>query len=107
MDKTENFLRLFPLSFRKLLENASLELEKVREIRIRAEKPLLIKIELEEWTISQEGRLSQNYGRGVRISLPEVLEILEYLCGSSIYAYEEEPRKNLSLCVQLKHPHGP
>lgn len=105
MNKTENFLRLFPLSFRRLLENASLELEKVREIRIRAEKPLLIKIELEEWTISQEGRLSQNYGRGVRISLPEVLEILEYLCGSSIYAYEEELKKGY-LTVQGGHRIG-
>ncbi len=105
MSKIENFLRLFPLSFRKLLENSMLELEKVREIRIRAEKPLLIKIEMEEWTISSEGRLSKNYGRGVRISLPEVLEILEYLCGSSIYAYEEELKKGY-LTVQGGHRIG-
>ncbi|MFT3985635.1 MAG: stage III sporulation protein AA [Lachnospiraceae bacterium] len=105
MSKTENFLRLFPLSFRKILENASLELDKVREIRIRAEKPLLIKIGLEEWTISQEGHLSKNYGRGIRISLPEVLEILEYLCGSSIYAYEEELKKGY-LTVQGGHRIG-
>lgn len=105
MDRKKNFLCLFPLHMRELLMNAGLDFENLREIRLRAEQPILLATAQGERTIVQNGRLSANYQDGIRISMTELSEVLDYLCGSSVYAYEEELKKGY-LTVQGGHRVG-
>ena len=93
MDRKQNFLCLFPLHIRELLTAANLDFESLREIRLRAGQPILLMTGQGEWTILRDGSLSANYRYGVRIPMAELSEILDYLCGSSVYAYEEELKK--------------
>lgn len=105
MDRKKNFLCLFPLRMRELLMSAGLDFDELREIRLRAGQPILLTTDKGEWTILQDGRLSVNYRNGIRISMTELSEVLDYLCGSSIYAYEEELKKGY-LTVQGGHRIG-
>ncbi len=93
MNHKEQFLQLFPVWFRKLMSTAANRLGQLREIRVRAGRPVILKLNGKEWTILPDGSLSENFEKGVCISMREIFEMLEYLCGSSMYAYEEELKR--------------
>lgn len=81
-DKLNNIYNFFPLNINKLLiesRNKNKELEQeLQEIRVRAERPIILKTRNEEFII--------NYN----VSEYEILQIVEKLCNSSIYAYKDQ-----------------
>ena len=82
MKNIEEILRYFPSNIYSLLNstiNQNNRIEKeLREIRIRSQRPIILK--LRKVDILIEYYVSQN----------EILQILEKLCNSSIYAYKNQ-----------------
>ena len=82
MKNIEEILRYFPnqiytLLKNTLMQNSSLESE-LQEIRIRAERPILLK--------SRQADIIIDY----KVNVTEILQILEKLCENSIYAYKNQ-----------------
>ena len=72
----EEILMYFPESLRKEILKSNLEL--IEEIRIRVNKPVIIKNSQKEKII--------NY----QIALETILQILQKICNNSIYSYQNQ-----------------
>lgn len=82
MRDLEEILRYFPSNIYSLLNSTIMQnnmiVEELKEIRIRSQRPIILK--LRKIDILIEYNVSQN----------EILQILEKLCNSSIYAYKNQ-----------------
>ncbi len=82
MKNIDEILKYFPSQIYALLKNTllqNLELENdLQEIRIRVERPILLK--------SRQADIIIDY----KVSISEILQILEKLCDNSIYAYKNQ-----------------
>lgn len=88
--RKEEILRILGKEIRGLLEQALPEFEKLQEIRLRLEKPILLLYENEPWFLTRDGRLSKKALEGRLLSPKELRETMEYISNYSLYAYEEE-----------------
>ncbi len=86
----EDIYGLFAGRLRNLLREAIPDPEALQEVRLRAERPLLVLYDGEEYGVSGEGRLIRSAREGCRVTADELREALEYLCGYSLYAFDEE-----------------
>ncbi|MDO5557337.1 MAG: stage III sporulation protein AA [Clostridia bacterium] len=71
-------LNYFKVYIRELIEKEMRNLKEIEEIRIRANKPIILKSGQDERVV--------NYV----ISSEEILELLQRICENSIYSYQEE-----------------
>lgn len=82
MEKILEILKFFPINISNVIYNTIMSNEKVkeeiREIRIRIQQPLILK--LRDRDIIIDYKISQN----------EILQIVERLCENSIYAYKKQ-----------------
>lgn len=80
----EEILKYFPMEIRNaILLSANKELENVREIRIRVNRPIILKNNYKEIIVERSGNI-------FNITKENVSRIFESICGNSVYAYEEE-----------------
>lgn len=84
---------LFPARIREILKKAGLELEKLQEVRMRAERPLLLRYDGREYGITAEGGLTDQSQGSCVVSGRELKEALEQISGYSMYAFDEEMRQ--------------
>nr|WP_291234015.1 stage III sporulation protein AA [Frisingicoccus sp.] len=77
----------------------------VQEIRLRANQPLLIKIDGKEWMIHKNGSLCIDKGEAVRVFQQDIQESMSYICQYSLYAYENEMRQGY-ITIQGGHRIG-
>ena len=77
-----NILRCFPIKVSKKIEDfilsENINLNLLEEIRIRINRPILLKIGQEEKKIEYI------------INSEEILEILQHICDNSIYSYQNQ-----------------
>ena len=82
MREIEEILRYFPNQIYVLLKNTLIQdrnlQRNLQEIRIRVERPILLKTRQADVIIDYQ------------ISTSEILQILEKLCENSIYAYKNQ-----------------
>lgn len=82
MKNREEILRYFPCQLYELLENTfnqNINIENnLQEIRIRCNRPIILKIRQADIVIDY------------KVNQKEILQILEKLCNSSIYAYKNQ-----------------
>ncbi len=72
-------LKYIPQNIVDLIKNDIIEnYNTLEEIRIRANKPIILKFTNQEKVI--------NY----KTSINEILEIMQYICENSIYSYQEQ-----------------
>lgn len=105
MEQTMGFIKNFPLSKRSFWKNIEERIEKTEEIRMRAEKPMIIYEQGEEWYIDKEGRRTGDILRAGKISYAEIQELVDYWCQDSRYAYQKE-LKNGYLTMKGGHRIG-
>lgn len=74
----ENFLNYFPINLRKKVEGQVKEISPIEEIRLRTNKPIILK------STNYENILECN------ITNKEMLEILQRICENSIYSYQNQ-----------------
>ncbi|MGE5614176.1 MAG: stage III sporulation protein AA [Bacillota bacterium] len=73
------------------IENALIYgLEPLEEIRLRAEKPLVLQNFYKEWFIGRDGLLTSNPSGSFIVSRDDIKTSLELMSENSIYAYHDE-----------------
>lgn len=71
-----NFIKAFPIQLIKCMEN--INLEKVEEIRIRVNNPVILRTSGNEFVLK------------CTINSEEILNILQHFCNNSIYTYQNQ-----------------
>ncbi len=98
-------LWLFPQSLRGFFEEVSRLEAEVQEIRMRAQKPVLVTYRGEEYFLDSTGGLSHKREGALILEAKDLEAFLEHVCQYSIYAYEDELRQGF-LTVEGGHRVG-
>lgn len=105
MKDRNEIIRFFSGHIREILEKAGLDFEKLQEIRLRAEKPFLIRLEGAEYFVSEQGEVLKEPGRAWIVTQREIRETMELVGKYSLYAYEDELKQGY-LTLQGGHRMG-
>ncbi|MDO4337510.1 MAG: stage III sporulation protein AA [Eubacteriales bacterium] len=97
--EAEQIWNLFAGNIRRLLMEADLNYEEVYEIRLRVGRPLFLTYDGGECFLKQKGE------KQYLVTKEDLKETLEYVCGYSLYAYEDEIRQGF-ISVQGGHRVG-
>lgn len=103
--KQDEILKIFTTGIRNLLVKANLDYDKVYEIRLRVNGPLVISYQGKEWFLSNEGRMVKSCKEAYRVSQRDIRETMEFIAGYSLYAYEEELKQGF-ITIQGGHRVG-
>lgn len=91
--KKEEILQMFPSSLRGLFRTAACAAEELQEIRLRAEKPVIVIKRQREYFLTGEGQLTGEVAAARRMDAGELEQILQHICKYSVYAYADEIRQ--------------
>lgn len=105
MDKKEEILKVLSLNLRKIFAAIPLDYEKLQEIRLRINKPLIIIYDNQEYFVDQENKLVQECSAGYIITQNEMRETMEYISNYSLYAFEDEIKQGF-ITIQGGHRVG-
>lgn len=92
VDKEEIFLML-ARRLREAFLHRSWEFEKLQEIRLRVNCPVLVVFDGKEYCLGEDGSLRREWDKGIVVTSPMLRETLEYVSNYSMYAHEEELRQ--------------
>lgn len=103
MEKKDELLKIFARRIRETLGRCNLDMEKLQEIRLRVNRPLLVVEDGREYWIGRDGgcypagsgrQINENSDSRIYIIRPDELrETVEYMGNYSLYAFEEEIRQ--------------
>ncbi len=93
MNTKDELLKIFSLKLRNILGKLILDFNKLQEIRLRMNAPLLIIYGNKEAFISEDARFVDNPSEAVLVTKNEIRETMEYISNYSLYAFEEEIRQ--------------
>ena len=93
MDKEYEFLNIFPDKMKEFWKIIAKEAECVEEVRIRVNNPIGILIKGKEYFVNPKGLLTGNIKEARLITQEEINGILNHICKSSVYAYQDELRE--------------
>lgn len=97
--EAEQIQNLFAGNIRRLLMEADLNYEELYEIRLRVGRPLFLTYDGGECFLKRRGE------KQYLVTREDLKETLEYICGYSLYAYEDEIRQGF-ISVQGGHRVG-
>ena len=103
--KNSDIFRLFAAPVRRLLEQTGQDMDKVQEIRMRVQLPVMLKSQGKEYTLEKNGRLLRTGNNPYLVTEEDMRETMEYIGNYSLYAYEDEIRQGF-LTVQGGHRVG-
>ena len=95
----KSMIQMFPQKLRSVFRNVAKEGRYVQEIRLRANRPVIIFRQqagtciYTECYLTKDGEWESDVGNAFCISTYELEELLNHLCNYSVYAYEEEIRQ--------------
>jgi stage III sporulation protein AA len=90
MSTKDELLKILSLKLRTIFGKLMIDFDKLQEIRLRINAPLLVVYSNQEAFISEEGKLVNSPSRGMLITRNEIRETMEYISNYSLYAFEEE-----------------
>lgn len=105
MNKKDELLKIFSLGLRNILTKTNMDYEKLQEIRLRANGPLIVIYDNKEFFVTNHSKLSKNYIDAVMITRNEIKETMEYISNFSLYAFEEEIKQGF-ITIQGGHRVG-
>lgn len=105
MNKRDELLKVFSLDLRSILAKTNMDYEKLQEIRLRANEPLIVIYDNNEFFVTKHSKLSKNDMDAVMINSNEVKETMEYISNFSLYAFEEELKQGF-ITIQGGHRVG-
>ncbi len=88
-----SILHIFPKEMRTFFEEAGRREAFLNEIRLRAEKPVLVIEGDREWFLDKNGGYTDYDMYGKRLEKSELERIVQHVCNYSLYAFEEELRQ--------------
>ena len=89
----QDITKLFPAQIRKALGQALFDRNKIYEIRLRVNAPLIVIYQGKEYFLTLEGELTREEAKAYHVQTEDLKEMLEYISGYSLYAFEEEIRQ--------------
>ncbi len=69
------------------------EISKIQEIRLRVNRPVTVFIDGMEYYISRDGQVTGCSKNGLRLEEKDMEDIVNHICHSSLYAYEEDIKR--------------
>ncbi len=103
--KENEILRLFSVNIRNRLKYILQNADRLQEIRMRINKPMIIRYDNREYFVDERtGRLSTKCEPYI-VKKNEMKETMEYVCNYSLYAFQEELRQGF-ITVQGGHRVG-
>lgn len=105
MERKDQVTRIFAKEIRRILQQIDTDFNKIQEIRLRAEAPLLLLYENREYYVSSKGDLRTTDKEAHVVSRDELRETMEYISRYSLYAFEEELRQGF-ITIQGGHRIG-
>lgn len=103
--KEEDLLKIFAAPVRNLLERSSLDYDRLQEVRLRVQAPLLLRYDNAEYYMDRAGKLDRELKDAYIVSKADIKETVEYISSYSLYAYEEELRQGF-ITIQGGHRVG-
>ncbi|PKM86948.1 MAG: stage III sporulation protein AA [Firmicutes bacterium HGW-Firmicutes-12] len=104
--KEVNWIQSLSLELRTvILESMGRHLDKIEEIRLRLDRPLLLRLGDTEVTVSKDKKATFNLKNGIIVTSKELEKSIEILSQSSLYAWEDE-LKNGYLTIPGGHRVG-
>lgn len=91
LNPQERLLHLFPSPLGRLLGQLPVW-DDVEEIRLKAERPLLVRLTREDFFVSHSGSLLKRPEEAYQVTLEEINKVLNVASRASLYAFEEELR---------------
>jgi stage III sporulation protein AA len=89
----DNIVQFLSQELRSILKKLDQDvLKTVEEIRLRANKPLMIQNYHGDWFVDEFGNLTQVYRNLYMVKQVEILKTLELMSENSVYAFQEEIR---------------
>ena len=82
--KRQQILNVLAKSIRAIIENEELDFEKLEEIRLRIDQPLIVEYENVEMLLPSKAKNKHI------VTKEEIRETMDYICKYSLYAYEQE-----------------
>lgn len=95
----KDFTYLFPKEQRHIWQRATQKGQKIQEIRLRVNKPVIVMSDGVEYFVSPVGELKNQTENPLILGKEEVWSIFSHICQHSIYAYEEEIKKGYVTAV--------
>lgn len=89
----EEILHMFPASLRELFGRTASAAKDIQEIRLRAEKPVILIRKQQEYFLTKEGQFTRDLNRARYVDAKELEQVMQHLCNYSIYAYTDEIRQ--------------
>lgn len=105
MNRREEVLRVLSKKLRKLVGDSSLEFDKLQEIRLRVNSPLIVVYDNKEYFLQEGGIISNSRKDAYFITQKEMRETMEYISNYSLYAFEDELRQGF-ITIQGGHRVG-
>lgn len=105
MERKDELLRIFSVKIRELLKRCDFNYDKLQEIRMRVDRPLIFLYNNEEVFVHQEGYLTKSAENAFYVNRNELKETMEYIGNYSLYAFEEEVRQGF-ITIQGGHRVG-
>ncbi|ABX42885.1 stage III sporulation protein AA [Lachnoclostridium phytofermentans] len=90
MNRKDDLLKIFSVKLRTLLSKTVLDFNRLQEIRLRVDSPLLVRYNNKEYMIDNNASLTKSLEDAFMITKAEVKETMEYISNYSLYAFEEE-----------------
>ena len=89
----EEILHMFPTPLRSIFQKTAEAAEELQEIRLRAEKPIILIKRQQECFLTGEGQFTKELCGAKSMTAQEIEQVLQHICSYSVYAYEDEIRQ--------------
>ena len=103
--KKTQLCRIFAASLRPFFQRLQCNMEKMQEIRLRVNSPLMVVYDHKETFVTWDGLLKKDADKAVIVSSSQIRETMEYISDYSLYAYEDEIRQGF-ITIQGGHRVG-
>lgn len=90
MNTKDELLKIFSLKLRTILGKLNIEFDKLQEIRLRMNSPLIMIYSNRETFVTEDAKLVDSPHKAIQITKNEIRETMEYISNYSLYAFEDE-----------------
>lgn len=80
----------FPVEMREFWQDTAQLIDEIQEIRIRAEKPVILYRNGQEWYPDEKGRLGEQIEGAALFTYEKIQRLVDYWCQDSRYAYQKQ-----------------
>lgn len=85
--------RLLSQNIKGLLEQSNINYEKLIELRLRINEPLILMFSYGEYFVCEYGGMTQDRKRAYRVTGTDIRATIDYVSDYSLYAYEDEVKQ--------------